>query len=104
MSPAIGLLWFLVIGMNLAAPPTFNLLAELTIVVSFLSQLKYLGVIVVGIVLTSSVYRLVLFSRITQRASAKSNFATPVSGAELLNARVYVIPGWLMILASSIYV
>lgn len=104
MTPALGLLWFLIIAINLAAPPTFNLLAELTIVVRLVAQLKYLGVLIIGIILTSSVYSLVLYSSITQMASSKSRIVSVICSRELLNRVIYIIPGWLIILATPVLI
>lgn len=102
--PRITLAWFLVICLNLAAPPTINLLAELLIIINIALQLKIFRILLVLGVILSSVYSLVIYSSITQ-TRARISFRTPrFSESELLNIRFYLIPGWLLILVAFIFI
>lgn len=102
--PRITLAWFLVICLNLAAPPTINLLAELLIIINIALQLKIFRILLVLGVILSSVYSLVIYSSITQ-TRARISFRTPrFSESELLNIRFYLIPGWLLTLVAFIFI
>nr|YP_010926801.1 NADH dehydrogenase subunit 4 [Latreutes anoplonyx]WKF54308.1 NADH dehydrogenase subunit 4 [Latreutes anoplonyx] len=62
MMPSMGLWWFLLIVGNMAAPPTLNLLGEISLMISVVSWSKVtmLGVAVMG--LLSASYSLYLYS------------------------------------------
>lgn len=102
--PALTLVWFLVICLNLAAPPTINLLAELIIIISLTLQLKILGICIVLAVILGSIYRLIIYSSITQNNSHISLNIGVFLESELLNINFYLIPGWFLILVAFILV
>lgn len=101
--PSLALCWFLILAINLAAPPTLNLLAELLMVINLLSQIRILAFGVVLIVLTGSVYTLVLYSSVSQESSLLRGSLMPIRSRELLNIFIYLIPGWLMLLSARIW-
>lgn len=103
--PSLSLLLFLVVAINLAAPPTVNLLAELLIVISLLAQVKILRVIVVFMVLTRSIYTIILYSSVSQPTSSLTFSKTQTLRiGEFLNTAIYLFPGWRLVFVIRIIV
>lgn len=102
--PAMSLCWFIVLRINLAAPPTLNLVGEILIVVNIVSQIKRLSIAVLFMVLLSSVYTLVLYSSVSQRSELVISSKRPVIIRELLNVFIYLVPGWFLIFSLRLWI
>nr|YP_010177450.1 NADH dehydrogenase subunit 4 [Stenopsyche tienmushanensis]QSQ87275.1 NADH dehydrogenase subunit 4 [Stenopsyche tienmushanensis] len=84
--PSMTLWWFLLLAANMAAPPTINLLAEISLFMSILSKSKMMLIFIMLISFFSVVYNLYLFSY-----SQHGKFLMGVFGACNLNVREYLL-------------
>ena len=60
-SRVMSLLWFLILIVNIAAPPTLNLLAEILVISRRIYQNKFNFLIFIIIIVVSTAYRLIIF-------------------------------------------
>lgn len=61
-SRIISLFWFLILIINIAAPPTLNLLAEILVIVRRIYQNKFNFLLFILIIVIGTAYRLIIFS------------------------------------------
>nr|YP_009406987.1 NADH dehydrogenase subunit 4 [Typhlatya monae]ASA39523.1 NADH dehydrogenase subunit 4 [Typhlatya monae] len=103
--PSMALWWFLLSAGNMAAPPTLNLLGEISLIISVISWSKVtcLGVILVSFF--SAAYTLYMFS-MSQHGKMFSTLSSCCSGRsrEYLVLMLHWFPLNMMILKSSVLV
>nr|YP_009442879.1 NADH dehydrogenase subunit 4 [Typhlatya miravetensis]SCN12527.1 NADH dehydrogenase subunit 4 [Typhlatya miravetensis] len=103
--PSMALWWFLLSAGNMAAPPTLNLLGEISLIISVLSwsTLSSLGVILVSFF--SAAYTLYMFS-MSQHGKLFSTLSSCCSGQmrEYLVLMLHWLPLNIMILKSGVLV
>nr|YP_009773369.1 NADH dehydrogenase subunit 4 [Nierstraszella lineata]QIZ12580.1 NADH dehydrogenase subunit 4 [Nierstraszella lineata] len=80
--PAMSMWWFLLCSLNMAAPPSINLLSELGLIISILCYSNYLSIFIIFMAFLSAVYSLVLYSG-TQHGGV-SSFMNPFNGDFLI--------------------
>lgn len=61
-SSSLSLIWFLILIINMAAPPTLNLLAEILVISRVLFQSKINPLLLILIILAGSAYTLIIYS------------------------------------------
>ena len=98
-SATLPLLWFLVLMSNIASPPTFNLIAELILIMNLtlVSPLNVLPLILVILIRTA--YTLIIYSSSTQGTIINFSSTSPTS--RLASLRIFNHLAWrfFMILA-----
>lgn len=98
-SRAISLMWFLVLIINIAAPPTLNLLAEILIISRVIYQNNWNFLILILIILVGSAYTLIIYRSSIQGRKTVSLNLNLIRLAERLNVYNHVIWGATFILA-----
>lgn len=96
--PGLTLSWFLLIMLNIAAPPTLNLMVELIIILNLLRFLKGLSLFLLIYIMARTVYSLILFSRTQQTSGASLRRVRILTYQEYLRNLVYLIPGLILLL------
>lgn len=99
--PSLALFWFLILMLNIAAPPSLNLLIELIIVINLINQFKYLIIGMIICVMTRTAYSLVIYSSINQTQNCSRISNSNLTLKEIVNLRVYLPLGFITILISS---
>lgn len=99
LTPGLTLAWFVVIIINLAAPPTINLVGEIIITISIVTRLSILSWGVLIRILAGSVYSLILYSTLNQPCSNLTMTRKLFNPLELLNVISYVVPGLFILLS-----
>ena len=101
-SGLISLFWFLVLMINIAAPPTLNLLAEILVITRRIYQNKFNFLLFIIIIVIGTAYRLIIF-----RSSIQGN-KTQFLNIKILNLTEslvifnHLIWGFLLILGISL--
>nr|YP_009340665.1 NADH dehydrogenase subunit 4 [Vema ewingi]APQ42954.1 NADH dehydrogenase subunit 4 [Vema ewingi] len=101
--PSLTLWWFLMSAMNMAAPPSLNLLAELSLFSSSFFLNFKLGLIAGALSFLAAAYTLFLFTS-SQHGTTSKHLKSPTNPAytTYLNAALHVIPGNVILLKTPI--
>nr|YP_004935115.1 NADH dehydrogenase subunit 4 [Trimusculus reticulatus]AEQ93938.1 NADH dehydrogenase subunit 4 [Trimusculus reticulatus] len=98
--PILSLFWFIFCCINMAAPPTINLLGELTIVPALWSSSGLLVLVMGLLVFFSAAYNMYLYTSINHGGGSKFNTSsTPMQGFEMVSMAAHLAP--LLILFKS---
>nr|AXI98644.1 NADH dehydrogenase subunit 4 [Pseudoniphargus morenoi] len=99
LMPALSLFWFLLIMMNMAAPPSINLLSEIILIVSAISWSSYVILVLGAMSFFSGAYSLFLYSLSQHGSYILSNGGLKTSGvSEFLVVFLHWAPLNLLIL------
>nr|YP_010574508.1 NADH dehydrogenase subunit 4 [Peronia verruculata]UZH97762.1 NADH dehydrogenase subunit 4 [Peronia verruculata] len=91
--PILSLFWFIFCCINMAAPPTLNLLGELLIVPCLWSVQMGLVVVMALLVFFSAAYNMYLYTSINHgSASSFSSSASPLRSFEMLSLVAHLAP------------
>nr|YP_009340673.1 NADH dehydrogenase subunit 4 [Laevipilina antarctica]APQ42962.1 NADH dehydrogenase subunit 4 [Laevipilina antarctica] len=101
--PSLTLWWFLMSAMNMAAPPSLNLLAELDLFSSSFFLNFKLGLIAGALSFMAAAYTLFLFTA-SQHGPASKHTKSPtnLTYPTYLNAFLHIIPGNVILLKTSL--
>lgn len=102
ISRAISLMWFLIIIINIAAPPTLNLLSEILVISSMIYQNKINIVLLILIILIGSAYTLIIYRSSIQGTKTISVNIKLLNLTEILNIFNHLIWGFTLILRISL--
>lgn len=99
--PSFSIIWFLICTSNISAPPSLNLLGEITGIIAIYSWSSYLTPALILLVFLSAAYSLYLFSQ-TQHGKLSINIKpiTPPSLREWLIITTHWVPLNLIFLSS----
>nr|YP_009773395.1 NADH dehydrogenase subunit 4 [Hanleyella oldroydi]QIZ12618.1 NADH dehydrogenase subunit 4 [Hanleyella oldroydi] len=102
LAPASALWWFLLCSLNMAAPPSINLLSELGLIISILSYSNLFSVTLIMMSFLSAVYTLILYTN-TQHGQNPSfmNFFSSDFSIIFLLLFMHWLPAQLLILSAS---
>lgn len=101
-SGILPLLWFLVLITNIAAPPTFNLVAEI-LVISAVVGLRKLNILpLILIIVLGTAYSLIIYSASIQGTSILTNNFYKINSIEILNISNHLIWGFFLVVAISL--
>ena len=101
-SRTLSLMWFLILIINIAAPPTLNLLSEILIISRVIFQNKINFLLLIFIILFGSVYTLVIYSSSIQGSKILSLNNKILHLRETLNIFNHLIWGFFLILVVPI--
>jgi NADH:ubiquinone oxidoreductase subunit 4 (subunit M) len=96
------LIWFLILIINIAAPPTINLLAEILVIRRRLYQNKINPLLIILIIVIGTAYRLIIFSSSIQGRKTQSINIKILNLNETLVVVNHLIWGLTLILVISI--
>lgn len=99
--PVLRLFWFLILMLNLAAPPSLNLLIELMIVINLIRHLKFLFGGVIICVIARTAYSLIIYSSVGQTQDCARSSQQILSIKEISNLLIYLPVGFGLILVST---
>jgi len=100
-SRTTALIWFLILMINIAAPPTLNLLSEILIISRIINQNKINFILIIGLVLLGSAYTLIIYRSSIQGTKIISLRNKVIRLRETLNVYNHLIWGFTMILGVS---
>lgn len=98
----VPLLWFLVLISNIAAPPTFNLPAELLVIISLVLDRRNNLLALAIIILAGTAYSLVIFSATSQGTGPSPITRNPTLVANLIRIVNHIFWRFFLILALNI--
>lgn len=99
---SISLFWFLILIINIAAPPTVNLLAEILIITRIIFQNKINFILIIIIILIGTAYSLIIYrSSVQGQITLSSNFKA-LAIREILIILNHLIWGFILILRISL--
>ena len=101
-SRTISLIWFLILIINMAAPPTLNLLSEILVIARTIYQNKFNVFLLVLLILTGSAYTLIMYSSSIQGTKIISINNKIITLTETLNVFNHLIWGASLIFRVSI--
>jgi NADH-ubiquinone oxidoreductase chain 4 len=101
-SGLISLFWFLILMINIAAPPTLNLLAEILVITRRIYQNKFNFLIFILIIVVGTVYSLIIFSSSIQGNKTQGLNIKILSIRESLVIFNHLVWGFLLILRISL--
>lgn len=101
-SRIISLLWFLILIINMAAPPTINLLAEILVITRTIYQNKINFILFIFIIVIGTAYRLIIFRSSIQGNKTQSIIIKILNLREILVLYNHLIWGFTLILAISL--
>jgi len=101
-SRAISLTWFLVLIINIAAPPTLNLLSEILVITRLIFHNKINAFLIVIIILAGSAYTLIIYRSSIQGSKIVSSNNKILRLTETLNISNHLIWGFTLILRVSL--
>lgn len=87
--------------LNLAAPPSLNLLIELMIVINLIRHLKFLFGGVIICVIARTAYSLIIYSSVGQTQDCARSSQQILSIKEISNLLIYLPVGFGLILVST---
>lgn len=99
--PMLRLFWFLILILNLAAPPSLNLLMELIIVINLIRHLKFLFGGVIICVIARTAYSLIIYSSVSQTQDCVRSCQRVLSIKEIKNLLIYLPLGFGLVLVST---
>lgn len=99
--PRLSFIWFLILMLNMAAPPSLNLLVELFIVINIMNQVKLLVVGLIICIIAGTAYSLIIYSSINQTQDSLRSNKRPISVKELWRTLIYLPPGLISILVTN---
>lgn len=102
ISRSISLLWFLILIINIAAPPTINLLAEILVITRRLYQNKFNFLLLILIIIIGTAYSLIIFSSSIQGRKTQSINIKILNLNECLVILNHLIWGFTLILVISL--
>ena len=102
-SSSLSLIWFLILIINMAAPPTLNLLAEILVISRVLFQSKINPLLLILIILAGSAYSLIIYSSSIQGTKIICLNNKVITLREALNISNHLIWGFTLILRVSIF-
>lgn len=102
-SRSISLIWFLVLIINIAAPPTLNLLSEILIISRIIFQNRINLFLVVLIILAGSAYTLIIYRSSVQGTKIVCSNNKVITLRETLNIFNHLIWGFTLILRVPIF-
>jgi NADH-ubiquinone oxidoreductase chain 4 len=101
-SRIISIFWFLILIINIAAPPTINLLAEILVIVRRIYQNKINFFLFILIIVIGTAYRLIIFSSSIQGNKTQRIHMKILNLREALVVFNHLIWGFTLILAISL--
>lgn len=101
-SRIISIFWFLILIINMAAPPTINLLAEILVIVRRIYQNKINFFLFILIIVIGTAYRLIIFSSSIQGNKTQRINIKILNLRESLVVFNHLIWGFTLILAISL--
>lgn len=101
-SRTISLIWFLILIINIAAPPTLNLLSEILVISSIIFQNRFNFFLLILIIIFSSAYTLIIYRSSIQGAKILAINNKILSIRETLNIFNHLIWGFFLILVVPI--
>lgn len=101
-STIISLFWFLILIINIAAPPTINLLAEILVIIRRIYQNKFNFIFLTLIIVIGTAYRLIMFSSSIQGSKTQSIRIKILTIRESLVILNHLIWGFTLILGISL--
>ena len=102
--PSLSLFTFLILILNIAAPPSFNLLVELLSIINIVNQFKWLSLILLLYVLATTGYSLIIYSSLNQTQENLKITTLPLTVIEMFNIFLYLIPGFFLILCVDAFI
>nr|YP_009364255.1 NADH dehydrogenase subunit 4 [Anaulaciulus koreanus]ARF02898.1 NADH dehydrogenase subunit 4 [Anaulaciulus koreanus] len=96
--PSLSLMWFLLVSSNMAAPPSLNLVGEITLIGSIMSWGWQILVLIISLSFLSASYCIYLFSFTQHGESSKMYGTYSITVNEYLLAIMHWIPLNLMVL------
>lgn len=101
-SRTLPLFWFLILIINMAAPPTFNLISEILIIRTVVTIRKLNVLPLIFIIILSTAYSLIMYRATIQgKASPATNFHQ-MDVSAMFNVLNHLIWGFLMVLALGV--
>jgi len=101
-SSMISLFWFIILIINIAAPPTINLLAEILVIARRIYQNSFNFILFILIIVLGTAYRLIIFSSSIQGNKTQRINLKILNLNESLILANHLIWGFTLILAISI--
>ena len=102
--PSLSILWFLLLSINMAAPPSFNLLSEIILITRIISLSKFSMILLGFLRFFTAVYSFHLFT-LTQHGKNR-NLMNPlnlsIKQSDFLLIRVHIIPVVLLVFKSEL--
>lgn len=98
-SGTLPLLWFLILIINMAAPPTFNLISEILIISSIVGMRVHNILPLTFIIILSTAYSLIMFSSTMQGRTVAVINVYQLRVPEMFNTRNHIIWGIFMVFA-----
>lgn len=102
-SRTISLIWFIILIINIAAPPTLNLLSEILMISRVIFHNKINSLLLILIILTGSAYTLIIYRSSIQGTKIICANNKVIALRETLNIFNHLIWGFTLILRVSIF-
>jgi len=101
-SSGLCLFWFLILIINMAAPPTLNLLAEILVITRVVFQNKFNFLLIILVIITGTGYTLIMYSSSIQGSKILSINLKVTNSREILIISNHLIWGFTLILRISL--